>query len=74
MGKRKSEVEKFMKVWLDVPIESIGMAKSAGARFDMSKKRWYVPDGLDAMEFVQWLPQEWRDYGARLDAIQKRRA
>lgn len=60
-----------MKIWLEVPFENVGSAKALGARFDMAKRQWYVPDGLDAMDFVKWLPDEWRDFGNRLQAIEK---
>jgi hypothetical protein len=44
-----------MKTYLNVPFEHKDQAKALGARFDMSAKRWYCPDGIDLMLFKRWL-------------------
>lgn len=48
-----------MKTYLDIPYEDRIKAKSIGAKFDMSRKKWYVPDGVDLSEFTKhdWIPQ-----------------
>ncbi len=43
-----------MKTYLEVPFSEKDEAKSLGARFDMSRKQWYVPDGLDLWDFEKW--------------------
>lgn len=40
-----------LKTYLDVPFAWKDRAKSMGARFDMSVKKWFVPDGLDLQPF-----------------------
>ncbi len=47
-----------MKTFIDVPITGKDRAKDLGARFDMGRKRWYVPDGIDLEQFKEWLPPE----------------
>lgn len=42
--------------YLNVPFAQKDAAKSLGARFDGSAKRWYVEDGRDLTVFAQWLP------------------
>lgn len=42
--------------YLNVPYAQKDAAKSLGARFDGSAKRWYVEDGRDLTVFSQWLP------------------
>lgn len=42
--------------YLNVPYAQKDAAKSLGARFDGSAKRWYVEDGRDLALFSQWLP------------------
>ena len=45
-----------LKTSLKVPYEANSKAKAMGARFDMSRKQWYVPDGLDLSPFLSWVP------------------
>jgi hypothetical protein len=44
-----------MKTYLDVPYAEKNRAKDLGARFDMSRKQWYCPDGVDLMLFKEWV-------------------
>jgi hypothetical protein len=44
-----------MKTYLLVPFAEKDRVKSLGARFDMARKQWYVPDGLDLYLFREWL-------------------
>ncbi len=55
-----------MKTYLDVPRTQAGEARNLGARFDMSRKQWYVPDGVDLQEFAQWLPKKITKWWAKL--------
>ena len=45
-----------MKTYLEVPYAQKDRAKALGARFDMSCKKWYCPDGVDLMRFKRWIP------------------
>jgi len=42
--------------YLNVPFAQKDAAKSLGARFDGTVKRWYVEEGRDLAVFAQWLP------------------
>lgn len=56
-----------MRTYFVVPFEHSSKAKSLGARFDLSKKQWFCPDGVDLALFRQWLPEEiaiWFDTAA----------
>ena len=44
-----------MKTYLNVPYAEKDAAKRMGARFDMSCKRWYVPDGTHWAPFKKWI-------------------
>ena len=46
-----------MKTYLDVPYSDHYRAKALGARFDLSAKKWFCPDGVDLMLFKDWLPK-----------------
>ena len=45
-----------MKTYLDVPFAEKERASALGARWDMSRRHWYVPDGIDLVPFLPWLP------------------
>lgn len=62
-----------MRVYLTVPYEQKDAAKEKGARWDHERRLWYVPDGLDAMRFLDWLPPEWRKYNERLKEKRRER-
>lgn len=40
---------------LKVPFAEKEAAKALGARWDPKRKKWYVPQGVDAAPFSQWL-------------------
>ena len=48
--------ESLMRTYLQVPYVEKDKAKGMGARFDMSRKEWYVPDGVDLVPFLKWVP------------------
>jgi len=39
---------------LNVPYAEKDEARALGARWNPVKKRWYVPDGVDAAPFAKW--------------------
>jgi hypothetical protein len=45
-----------MKTTLCVPFADFVKVKALGARFDMGRKVWYVPDGVDIYPFLIWVP------------------
>ena len=45
-----------MRTDLSVPFAEKDEAKRLGARFDMGRRVWYVPDGVDLWHFKKWLP------------------
>ena len=42
------------KTYLNVPFSQKDDAKSLGARWDPSKKKWYAPSSLDITLFKKW--------------------
>ncbi|SJM90071.1 conserved hypothetical protein [Crenothrix polyspora] len=45
------------KVYLNVPFAQKDAAKTLGARWDASLKKWYVPADKDITLFAQWQAQ-----------------
>lgn len=45
-----------MRTDLNVPFGEHMTAKRLGARWDAARKVWYVPDGLDLVPFLHWVP------------------
>lgn len=45
-----------MRVDLKVPFSQKHQASSMGARWDPARNTWFVPDGIDASKFLQWMP------------------
>ncbi|MEH6434267.1 DUF5710 domain-containing protein [Massilia sp. DD77] len=43
--------------FLDVPYADKDGAKALGARWNPTRKRWYVPDGVAVEPFAKWLPK-----------------
>jgi hypothetical protein len=42
------------QVFLNVPFAEKDEAKRLGARWDAARKKWYVPNGVDAEQFSRW--------------------
>jgi hypothetical protein len=42
------------KIYLNVPFVEKDEAKALGARWDVDKKRWYVPSNKDVTLFAKW--------------------
>ena len=47
---------KSKKFYLDCPYSEKDQAKDMGARWDVSARKWYVPDGIDREQFRKWWP------------------
>lgn len=45
-----------MKTVLDVPFEERFQVKNLGARWNPALKHWFVPDGMDVIPFLKWVP------------------
>jgi hypothetical protein len=43
---------------LNVPFEEKEHAKRLGAKWDPTRKTWFVPDGTERALFTKWLPQQ----------------
>lgn len=43
-------------LFLEVPFADKDKAKSKGARWDATAKKWYVPHGIDINPFEKWWP------------------
>ena len=44
-----------MRTDLCVPFSESSVVKALGAKWDMSKKVWFVPDGVDLFPFLKWI-------------------
>lgn len=44
-------------LFLNVPYAEKDEAKSLGARWNPTKRRWYVPDGVATADFAKWAGQ-----------------
>ena len=55
-ARRQGETDRLTPMqFLDVPYAEKDEAKSLGARWNPTRKRWYVPDGVAAEPFEKWL-------------------
>lgn len=45
-------------IFLEVPFAEKDKAKSAGARWDAAKRKWYAPHGIDINQFKRWWPED----------------
>ena len=45
-----------MRTELDVPFSHKEEVKALGAKWDRTKKIWYVPSGVNPEPFAEWLP------------------
>jgi len=44
------------EIELQVPFTEKDEAKRLGARWDSSRKTWYIPEGLERLAFARWIP------------------
>ena len=42
-------------IYLECPFSEKDECKSLGGKWDPEKKKWYIPDGIDANKFKKWL-------------------
>ena len=52
---RPGQDDNLSRVYLNVPYAEKDMAKGLGARWDSSRRKWYVADGTDLNPFQKWL-------------------
>jgi hypothetical protein len=45
------------KIYLQVPYAQKDAAKALGARWDATRKKWYVPADKDMTPFAKWQPE-----------------
>ena len=45
------------RIDLQVAFTDKDQVKQLGARWDVEKKVWFIPDGVDTTPFQKWLPQ-----------------
>jgi hypothetical protein len=45
-------------MFLNVPYAEKDQARELGARWNPTRKRWYVPDGVASEPFARWLDKE----------------
>ena len=45
-------------LFLNVPYAEKDEAKALGARWNPTKRRWYVPDGVSTVAFAKWAGQD----------------
>jgi hypothetical protein len=56
-GKKEEEVTgNEGRTYLEVPFGEKESAKKAGAKWDASGRKWYVPEGVDLKLLSKWLP------------------
>ena len=48
------------RFYLECPFDEKDMCKSIGGRWDMDKRKWFVPSELDPDQFRRW----WPDYAS----------
>ncbi|WP_406038127.1 DUF5710 domain-containing protein [Succinimonas sp.] len=52
---RPGQDDNLSRVYLNVPYAEKDTAKGLGARWDSSRRKWYVTDGTDLAPFQKWL-------------------
>eukprot|EP01114_Cavostelium_apophysatum_P003839 TRINITY_DN13979_c0_g1_i1.p2 TRINITY_DN13979_c0_g1~~TRINITY_DN13979_c0_g1_i1.p2 ORF type:complete len:115 (-),score=26.74 TRINITY_DN13979_c0_g1_i1:81-425(-) len=60
-------------LFLTVPYAEKDEAKALGARWNPTKRRWYVPDGVATDGFAKWAGQGGADAGSASGAAPKGR-
>jgi hypothetical protein len=52
-------------MFLNVPYAEKDQARELGARWNPTRKRWYVPDGVATEPFARWLAKEGEPVSSR---------
>lgn len=50
------------KIYLNVGYAEKDQVKNLGARWDLTRQKWYVPLGTDYKPFERWLPDELKEW------------
>ncbi len=58
-------------IFLDCPFSEKDECKSLGGRWDSDKKKWYVPDGVDASNFQKWITSNEKNIISEHNKIKK---
>lgn len=45
------------RFYLNVPFNEKELAKTKGARWDLEKKKWFVPHGANSIAFIKWISE-----------------
>ena len=53
---RNIAIDRPKNTYLEVPYSQKNLAKTHGARWDSTKKKWFISNNLDITLFEQWLP------------------
>jgi hypothetical protein len=54
---KRPQQAKGKGVILNVPFAEKDEAKQLGAKWDATRRKWYVPPGLDTAAFSRWVPE-----------------
>ena len=58
-------------IFLNCPFNEKDECKALGAKWDPERKRWYVPDGIDASSFQKWIESDKKEEIAAHNKIKK---
>ena len=45
-------------IFLNCPSNEKDECKALGGKWDSERKKWYVPDGIDASSFQKWIESD----------------
>ena len=45
-------------IFLNCPFNEKDECKALGGKWDAERKKWYVPDGIDASSFQKWIESD----------------
>ena len=45
-------------IFLNCPFNEKDECKALGGKWDAERKKWYVPDGVDASSFQKWIESD----------------
>ena len=48
-------------IFLDCPFSEKDECKALGGKWDAERKKWYVPDGVNASNFKKWINSHEKD-------------
>ena len=65
-----AQILQIERLYLDCDFHEKDEVKRLGAKWDKGNRRWYIPDGIDAEKFIQWLPNTEAEAEERADVLQ----